>query len=196
MSKNTINFKKMSEEAKKQLKAFKDTAVEMAKEDIRHKDVMKPLKARLQVILENRENDLAQGMTLDDVLKKHSRVEVDKAIAKAEAEHKAIVEPLNKAMKDTYVFIPKEMYPAYQRKISEGKRGDYLNAINSFLENLGLEDCRQGQISKFAERMSDLFGARYANAKAIVESGKFHTEMSKAQFSKLFMAVFCDLFVE
>ncbi len=196
MSKNTINFKKMSEESKKQLKTFKDTAVDIAKEDIRHKDAMKPLKARLQAILENRENDLAQGMALDDVLKKHSRVEVDKAIAKAEAEHKAIVEPLNKAIKDTYAFIPKEMYPAYERKISEGKRGEYLNAINAFLENLGLEDCRQGQISKFAERMSDLFGARYANSKTIVESGKFHTEMSKAQFNKLFMAVFCDLFVE
>lgn len=195
MAKNQINFTKMSNEATMQLVSFKENALAIAQEDLRFKDVMKPLKAQLEAILANRENDLAQGISLEDVLEKYPRIDVDNAIRKAENEHKAIVEPLNKSMRETYVFIPTDMFDAYKKKINEQKRGDFLACIKVFLENLGLEELKQGQISKFAETMSDRFGARYAQSKKIVENGTLTTNMSKAQFSKLFMATFCDLFV-
>lgn len=196
MAKNQINFTKMSNEATTQLHTFKDCAIAIAQEDLRHKSVIKPLKAQLETILANRENDIAQGLSVDEVVEKYSRVEVDNAIRKAEAEHNAIVEPLNKSMRDTYAFIPENMYEGYKKKIEEHKRGIFLDAIKEFLENLGIEGCTQGQISKLAENMSDMFGARYAQAKKIVENDKLTTTTSKAQFNKLFMAVFCDMYVK
>lgn len=196
MAKNQINFSKMSNEATAQLKAFKDSALALANEDLRFKAEIKPFKAQLEVILANRQNDIDNGLPVDEVIAKFPRVEVDNAIRKAQANHEVIVEPLNKAMKDTYAFIPEGMYAAYVKKINEHKRGDFLNAISTFLINLGIEGCTQGQISKLAENMSDMFGARYAQSKKIVEKDTLHTAISKAQFSKLFMAVFCDMYIK
>lgn len=196
MAKNQINFSKMSKEASAQLNTFKESAHAIAIEDLRYKAEIKPLKAQLEKILADRENDLAQGMDLDTVLEKFPRIEVDNAIRKAETEHKAIVEPLNKSMRETYVFIPETMYEGYKKKIEEHKRGVFLDAIKEFLVNLGIEGCSQAQISKLAENMSDMFGARYAQSKKIVENDTLTTTTSKAQFNKLFMAVFCDMYVK
>lgn len=41
-----------------------------------------------------------------------------------------------------------------------------------------------------------MFGARYVQSKKIVNEGTLHTAISKAQFNKLFMAVFCDMYVK
>ena len=196
MAKNQINFKNMSKEATTQLNSFKESAFAIATEDLRFKAEIKPLKAKLETILANRENDLAQGLSVDEVTAKYSRVEVDAEIRKAETTHKAIVEPLNKSMRDTYAFIPGNMYEGYKKKIEEHKRGVFLDAIKEFLENLGIEGCSQAQISKLAENMSDMFGARYAQAKKIIENDTLTTTTSKAQFNKLFMAVFCDMYVK
>lgn len=196
MAKNQINFTKMSKEATAQLKSFKESAHALAVEDLRFKAELKPLKAQLESILTNRQNDIEAGLPADEVIAKYPRVEVDNAIRKAQTTHDAITEPLNKAMKDTYAFIPETMYSAYIKKIDEHKRGDFLDAIKTFLENLGIEGCTQGQISKLAENMSDMFGAKYATSKKIVENSTMHTAISKAQFNKLFMAVFCDMYVK
>lgn len=196
MAKNQINFSKMSKEAMVQLNTFKDSALAIATEDLRFKAEIKPLKTQLESILANRQNDIDNGMSVDEVIAKFPRIEVDNAIRKAETAHKAIVEPLTKAMKDTYVFIPDGMHDAYTKKITEHKRGDFLTAIKTFLENLGIEGCSQAQISKLAENMSDMFGARYATSKKIVNDGVMHTSISKAQFNKLFMAVFCDMYIK
>ena len=196
MAKNQINFTKMNDTAKKQLRIFKESALEIAKEDLRFKAELKPLKAQLESILANRENDIKQGMSVDEVAQKFPRTEIDNAIRKCEAQHKAIVEPFNKSMKDTYAFVPETMHTAYVKKIDEHKRGDFLNAIKMFLENLGIENCTQGQVSKLAENMSDMFGARYATSKKIVNDGVMHTSISKQAFNKLFMAVFCDMYIK
>lgn len=196
MAKNQINFSKMSNEAMAQLKSFKESALALASEDLRFKAEIKPLKAQLEVILTNRQNDIDNGLQVDEVIAKFPRVEVDNAMHKVQTEHNAIIEPLNKAMKDTYAFIPENMYVAYVKKIDEHKRGDFLTAISTFLSSLGIENCTQGQISKLAENMSDMFGARYAQSKKIVEKDTLHTAISKAQFNKLFMAVFCDMYIK
>lgn len=196
MARNQINFTKMNDTAKEQLRIFKESALEIAKEDLRFKAELKPLKAQLESILANRENDIKQGMSVDEVAQKFPRTEIDSAIRKCEIQHKAIVEPFNKSMKDTYTFVPDTMHTAYVKKIDEHKRGDFLTAIKLFLENLGIEDCTQGQISKLAENMSDMFGARYATSKKIVNDGVMHTSISKQAFNKLFMAVFCDMYIK
>lgn len=196
MAKNQINFSKMSKEATAQLQSFKESALAIAVEDLRFKAEMKPLKAQLENILANRQNDIDNGLSIEEVSEKFPRLEVDNAIRKAETAHKAIVEPLTKAMKETYIFIPEGMHDAYTKKINEHKRGDFLAAIKTFLENLGIEGCSQTQISKLAENMSDMFGARYAQSKKIVNDGTLHTAISKVQFNKLFMAVFCDMYIK
>lgn len=195
MAKNQINFSKMSKEATMQLNTFKDSTFAIAVEDLRFKAEMKPLKAKLDAILANRDNDIKQGMSVDEVIAKFPRTEIDNEIRKAETNHKAIVEPLNKAMKDSYVFVPENIFTAYTLKINDGKRGEFLKAITEFLSNLGIEGCSQGQISKFAESMSDKLGAKYATSKKIVNDGVLVTAMKKNQFNKLFMAVFVDTYL-
>lgn len=196
MSKNQINFAKMSQEATMQLQSFKESALAIAVEDLRFKAEMKPLKAKLDAILANRDNDMKQGMSVDEVVVKFPRTEIDNEIRKAETNHQAIVEPLNKAMKDSYVFVPENIFTAYTLKINDGKRGEFLKAITEFLSNLGIEGCSQGQISKFAESMSDKLGAKYATSKKIVNDGVLVTAMKKNQFNKLFMAIFCDMYIK
>lgn len=196
MAKNQINFSKMSKEATTQLKSFKKSALAIAVEDLRFKAEIKPLKAQLESILANRQNDIDNGMNVDEVVAKFPRIEVDNKIRQAETAHKAIVEPLTKSMKETYIFIPDGMHEAYTKKINEHKRGDFLEAIKQFLVNLGIENCSQAQISKLAENMSDMFGARYAQSKKIVNDNTLVTAISKAQFNKLFMAVFCEMYVK
>ena len=196
MAKNQINFSKMSKEATTQLKSFKESALAIAVEDLRFKAEIKPLKAQLESILANRQNDIDNGMNVDEVVAKFPRIEVDNKIRQAETAHKAIVEPLTKSMKETYVFIPEGMHEAYTKKINEHKRGDFLEAIKQFFVNLGIENCSQAQISKLAENMSDMFGARYAQSKKIVNDNTLVTAISKAQFNKLFMAVFCEMYVK
>lgn len=195
MAKNQINFSKMTEIAHNQLITFKESALAIAQEDLRFKAEMKPLKAKLDAIIANRDNDMKQGMSVDEVIAKFPRTEVDNEIRKAETNHQAIVEPLNKAMKDSYVFVPENIFTAYTFKINDGKRGEFLKAITEFLSNLGIEGCSQGQISKFAESMSDKLGAKYATSKKIVEDGTLVTAMKKNQFNKLFMAVFVDTYL-
>lgn len=196
MAKNQINFTKMSKEATAQLKSFKESALALAVEDLRFKAEIKPLKAQLESILTNRQNDLNNGLSVDEVTAKFPRDKVDNAIRKAETAHNAIIEPLNKQMKDTYKFVPDNMHSAYIKKIDEHKRGDFLEVIKQFLVNLGIENCSQAQISKLAENMSDMFGARYATSKKIVNDGVMHTSINKGAFNKLFMAVFCDMYIK
>ena len=196
MSKNQINFSKMDETTKKQLDTFKKMAIDIAKEDLRFKAEMKPLKARKDAILSDRDNDLKQGMSIDDVAEKFPLTDVDNDIRKCELNHKAIVEPLNKAMKETYAFVPETLYNSYVRKIELGKRGDFLDDIEQFLTNLGIENCSQAQVRRFAESMSDKLGAKYATSKAIVNDGTLVATMKKSQFSKLFLAVFCDTYIK
>lgn len=196
MSKNQINFAKMSQEATMRLQSFKESALAIAVEDLRFKAEMKPLKAKLDAILANRDNYMKQGMSVDEVVVKFPRTEIDNEIRKAETNHQAIVEPLNKAMKDSYVFVPENIFTAYTLKINDGKRGEFLKTITEFLSNLGIEGCSQGQISKFAESMSDKLGAKYATSKKIVNDGVLVTAMKKNQFNKLFMAIFCDMYIK
>lgn len=195
MAKNQINFTKITEEARTQLNTFKESAYAIAEEDLRFKAEMKPLKARLEIILKNRDNDIKQGMSVDEVVAKFPRTEVDNEIRKAEDTHKKNVEPLNKDMKESYKFVPDALFDAYNKKINEGKRGDFLNAIKEFLTNLGLE-VSGAQLTKFAESMSDKLGAKYATSKAIIKNNTLVTAISKAQFNKLFMAVFCEMYVK
>lgn len=196
MARNQINFTKMSKEATLQLNTFKDSALKIAKEDLRFKSVIKPLNAKLENILKNRQIELDNGMSVEDASAKFPRIEVDNEIRKEEVKHSDILEPLKKDMKDSYKFVPENIFNAYTLKINDGKRGEFLTCVSELLSNLGIEGCTQGQISKFAESMSDKLGAKYATSKKIVEDGTLVTAMKKNQFNKLFMAVFCDMYLK
>ena len=80
MAKNQINFSKMTEETHTQLITFKESALAIAVEDLRFKAEMKPLKAQLENILANRQNDLDNGLSVEEVSAKFPRIEVDNKI--------------------------------------------------------------------------------------------------------------------
>jgi len=132
MSKKTINFKNMTEQAKNQLDTFKKSMVEIAIENVAFYETKKQLEKRLEAIKESRKNDLDQGMALNDVLIKYPTIEVDNEIRKETLRHKEVLKPLEEGLNSAYTFIPETMYAAYIRKIEEGKRGEFLDAISAF----------------------------------------------------------------
>lgn len=195
MAKKTINFKGINAVAMEQIKAFAAARIAIAKEDRRFKEIIKPLNAKLEEIFKNRENDLAQGMDKDEVYQKHSTVETENAIRKATADHREAVKPLNAALKATYEFIPASLYAAYEKKVEEGKRGDFLESVKGFLENIGIEEVSQSALCKLSERISDKLGVSCSNSKKLLDEGKFASTLKSNQFAKLFMSVFCDILV-
>ena len=146
MSKKVIDFTQIDSKALAQLQNFAATRIAIAKEDQRHKAEKKSLNAQLEAIHENRELNIKAGFPRDEVLIKFSTLEIDKAIRKEEDKHKEIMKPLNEDLKSTYAFIPENMYEGYKRKMELHKRGEYINCINAFLENLGIEENSQSAL--------------------------------------------------
>lgn len=196
MSKASIDYSKINVQSLSYLKDFMSARVLIAKEDIRHKAESKRLKEKLEEIHKNRETDLSQGMALDNVIRKHSTVETENAIRKEESVHKEILKPLNENLKDTYAFIPDGMYDSYVRKIELGKRGNFIECIRGFLENIGIEEVSQSALCKLAEQISDYLGVGISTSKKLLEDGVFASTLRKSQFNKLFMSIFCDILVE
>lgn len=64
MSKAPINFNSINKESLGYLQNFAEARIAIAKEDQRHKEVLKPLRLKLDTIHQNRETDLAQGIKL------------------------------------------------------------------------------------------------------------------------------------
>lgn len=196
MSKATIDYSKINVSSFSHLKDFVSARIAIAKEDIRHKTESKRLKEKLEEIHKNRENDLIQGIALDDVIRKHSTIDAENAIRKEENKHKEILMPLNEALKDTYAFMPDGMYDSYIRKIELGKRGNFIECVRGFLENIGIEEVSQSALCKLSEQISDYLGVCVSTSKKLLEDGVFSSTMRKSQFNKLFMSVFCDILVE
>lgn len=196
MSKKAIDFTQMNKSALTQLEKFAAARIAIAKEDQRHKAEKKSLNAQLEAIHENRELNIKAGFPRDEVLIKFSTLEIDKAIRKEEDKHKEIMKPLNEELKSTYAFIPKNMYEGYARKVELQKRGKYINCINTFLENLGIEENSQSALCKLAEQISDYLGVTVSTSKKLLEDRVFSCVLKKNQFNKLFMSVFCDILTE
>lgn len=195
-NKKKINFEKINEKAMNQLESFVSARIAIAKEDRRFKEIIKPLNHKLEEIYKNRDNDIAQGMDKDEVLRKYSSVETENAIRKATAEHRENVKPLNAALKATYEFIPAELYGSYVQKIESGKRGEFLKFVEEFLKNLGIEEVTQSAIRNLSEIISDRLGVSVSNSKKLLDEGKFSSTLNVNQFSKLYMSVFCDILVQ
>lgn len=195
MAKKAINFTQMTEKAYSQIDLFKKSMVAIAEENIFFHQTIKKLEKKLEKIRENRKNDIANGLNSDEVIKKHPTVETERAIEREKLRHKAVIKPLNNELSSTYEFIPENMYATYERKILEGKRGAFLDNIQEFLSNLGIDGCSNSQIREMAERMSDNLGAGIANSKTISEDGVFHSALKERTLYKLFMSVFCDLYM-
>lgn len=196
MSKKSIDFTQLNEAALKHLQNFAATRIAIAKEDQRHKAEKKSLNAQLDAIHENREQNISAGLPRDEVLIKFSTLEVDNAIRKEDDMHKEIMKPLNEELKSTYDFIPENLYEGYKRKIELQKRGEYLDCINKFLDNLGIVETSQSALCKLAEQISDYLGVSVSTSKKLLEDKVFSCTLKKNQFNKLFMSVFCDILAE
>jgi len=196
MSKASINFVSIDSKSLAYLNAFVAARIAIAKEDMRHMAKMKPLKAKLEAIYENREIDLQNGMNPDDVIRKHSSIEVDKAIRAENDLHKETLKPLNEDLKSTYAFMPEGMYDSYIRKVELGKRGDFIECIKGFLGNIGIEEISQSALCKLSEQIADRLGVSASNSKQLLEEGVFSSAMRDRQFNKLFMSIFCDILVQ
>ena len=195
MSKKQIDFTQINESALKHLQNFAAARIAIAKEDQRHKAVLSPLKKQLEVLRENRENDINAGLPRDEVLIKYSTVDIDNAIRKENYLHKKITKPLNEELKSTYAFVSDGLYDGYVLKIEKQKRGEYLKYVNRFLENLGIVEISQSALCKLAEQISDRIGVTISKSKLLLEDGVFTCALKKPQFNKLFMSVFCDILV-
>jgi len=63
------------------------------------------------------------------------------------------------------------------------------------LDNLGIENSTDSQIRAMAERMADCIGAMVSTSSVIAGGGEFHSTLKERGFYKLFMSVFCDLYI-
>ena len=196
MSKKAIDFSQIDTKALAQLQNFAATRIAIAKEDQRHKAEKKSLNAQLEAIHENRELNIKAGFPRDEVLIKFSTLEIDKAIRKEEDKHKEIMKPLNEDLKSTYAFVPEELYEGYKRKMELQKRGEYLNCLNSFLQNLGITETSQSALCKLAEQITDYIGVSVSTSKKLLEDRVFTCVLKKNQFNRLFMSIFCDIITE
>ena len=196
MSKKSIDFTQINTEALAHLQNFAATRIAIAKEDQRHKAEKKSLNAQLDAIHENRLVNIKAGLPRDEVLIKFSTLEVDNAIRKEDDKHKEIMKPLNEDLKSTYAFVPENLYEGYKRKIELQKRGEYIDCINKFLDNLGIVETSQSALCKLAEQISDYLGVIVSTSKVLLDERKFSCSLKKNQFNKLFMSVFCDILAE
>lgn len=196
MSKKAIDFSQIDPKALVHLQNFAAARIAIAKEDQRHKEVLSPLKKQLEALKESRENDINAGLPRDEVLIKYSTVDIDNAIRKKNDLHKEITKPLNEELKSTYAFVPEELYEGYKRKIELQKRGEYLNCLNSFLQNLGITETSQSALCKLAEQITDYIGVSVSTSKKLLEDRVFTCVLKKNQFNRLFMSIFCDIIAE
>lgn len=196
MSKKPIDFTQINEKALAQLKNFAETRIAIAKEDQRHKTEKKSLNAQLDAINENRERNINAGFSRDEVLIKFSTLEVDKAIRQENDKHKEIMKPLNEELRNTYAFIPENMYDGYVRKVELQKRGEYINYLSDFLKNLGIKEVSQSALCKLAEQIADYLGVMASKSSKLLKEHRFSCVMHKSQFNKLFMSIFCDILSE
>lgn len=196
MSKKKIDFSQIDVQALTQLKNFAETRIAIAKEDQRHKTEKKSLNAQLDAIHENRERNINAGFSRDEVLIKFSTLEVDKAIRQEDDKHKEIMKPLNEELRNTYAFIPENMYDGYVRKVELQKRGEYINYLSDFLTNLGIKEVSQSALCKLAEQIADYLGVMVSKSSKLLKEHRFSCVMHKSQFNKLFMSVFCDILAE
>lgn len=196
MSKKQLDFTQINETALVHLQNFAAARIAIAKEDQRHKAEKKSLNAQLDALHENREINIKAGMPRDEVLIKFSTLEIDNAIRKEDDKHKEIMKPLNEDLKSTYTFIPKNMYDGYARKVELQKRGEYINYLSEFLENLGIKETSQSALCKLAEQISDYLGVTMSKSGKLLKEHKFSCVMHKTQFNRLFMSVFCDILAE
>ena len=196
MSKKAIDFSQIDPKALVHLQNFAAARIAIAKEDQRHKEVLSPLKKQLEALKESRENDINAGLPRDEVLIKYSTVDIDNAIRKENDLHKEITKPLNEELKSTYAFVPEELYEGYKRKMELQKRGEYLNCLNSFLQNLGITETSQSALCKLAEQITDYIGVSVSTSKKLLEDRVFTCVLKKNQFNRLFMSIFCDIITE
>lgn len=196
MSKKVIDFSQIDPKALVHLQNFAAARIAIAKEDQRHKEVLSPLKKQLEALKESRENDINAGLPRDEVLIKYSTVDIDNAIRKENDLHKEITKPLNEELKSTYAFVPEELYEGYKRKMELQKRGEYLNCLNSFLQNLGITETSQSALCKLAEQITDYIGVSVSTSKKLLEDRVFTCVLKKNQFNRLFMSIFCDIITE
>ena len=88
------------------------------------------------------------------------------------------------------------MYDGYVCKIELQKRGDYINYLSVFLENLGIKETSQSALCRLAEQIADYLGVTVSKSGKLLKEHKFSCVMHKIQFNRLFMSVFCDILAE
>jgi len=169
------------------------TTFDIAEEDIRHKTENKLLRSRLDALHGERRLNIESGMPRDEALIRFSTLEVDNAIRAEDRKHKKIMKPLNEEMESAFGFMPKGLYDAYVRKVEDGKRGNFIIQIQTFLKNIGIGEVSQSGLCKLCGRIADRMGVRISSSKQLLEEGAYFTALKEKQFNKLFMSVFGEI---
>lgn len=188
----------INEEASTIMQTFANARISLAKEDLRHKKAMKPLKDKKEQILAKRKAELSKGeKTRDEIISMFPIEEIEASINAENVKHADINKPLNEKIEDALDLIPDATYDSYIKKIDNGKRGDFINNISLFLDEIGMNQKEQNpaQVRNFAETLSDKLGSRISNSRTLIEKKKFSSSMSKKQFGKLFLSIFCDILI-
>lgn len=196
-----VSFTNFTDELRGYLHAFQPALVALAKSDAKFKVERKALLEKRDAILAQREQDIKNGISVDDAIRENSIIDLETKIKKLENAHKEEVKPLNEDIKKCYAFIPEGLYDAYKIKIIENNETSFLEKFDEFLLNIGIE-CGSKAVRAWSRKLSTNIGAACTSTATIAKAEQKGEEyrltraMSKTMFNKLFMSTFIDLFIK
>ena len=101
-----VSFNNFTDELRGYLHAFQPALVTLAKSDAKFKVERKALLEKRDAILAQREQDINNGISVDDAIRENSIIDLETKIKKLENAHNEEVKPLNEDIKKCYAFIP------------------------------------------------------------------------------------------
>ena len=195
MSKKSITFKSMNTKAVNSLQAFIIGSTDLIKENSRFNKQSKPIKAKINEILLNREKAIDDGMDYNHAIELYSTFAESQELKNLKDAHSKKVKTLKSKIDKALDLIPESLYNSYVKKITLNKNGDFLSDVEKFLENTGIENNTQAGIRNISEQLNNRIGCKLSTSKTIRENGNLTTLLTENQFNKLFISSFIDILV-
>lgn len=100
---------------------------------------------------------------------------------------------LEKSPMSLYYLIPDNIYDAFMKKLLEGKRGDYINSVQEFLNNLGATyNGRSRSVDRLSEEIASYIFIKTGDYHGSADNKSYVITIKKNEFKRLFMEAFLN----
>lgn len=190
-----INASTITTQAISMLSAYNQATLELRILAANFKESMDALQTKKDTILENRQIELDNGMSIDKVAVEFSTIEVDNEIRALQEKYKKDCEPWRNAQRKARGLVPKDVYTSYKTAYEKGSINAYEADVKNFLSSLGISVPTTAQLNKVARQfVVRTSGARRASAKKAAE-GHYVSEKSSVAYKDIFMLAILEWLV-